>query len=153
LATFAKKAVTNLRVFLEDTGFYRVPLTKLATGHYKLEAKVNNVFGSFILDTGASTSCIGFESAEKFELESETSDIKAAGAGAINMSTKISKTNTFFIKKWQKHAIDFVLFDLSHVNQALAQVDEMPVDGILGADLLKKHKAVIDYGRNCLYIK
>jgi hypothetical protein len=48
--------------------------------------------------------------------------------------------------------MDFVLFDLSHVNEALQQTNEKEVHGILGADFLKRTRSVIDYGRNCLYI-
>jgi hypothetical protein len=49
--------------------------------------------------------------------------------------------------------MDFVLFDLSHVNEALQEVNEAPVHGIIGADFLKATRAVIDYGRNCVYVK
>lgn len=128
-------------------------MKRLLTGHYLFSASVNSVPGKFILDTGASTSCIGFDEGERFSLISEDSLIKAAGAGAVNMETMISRNNTFSIKNWKTRDMDFVLFDLSHVNEALRQVEEMAVDGIIGADFLKHHRAIIDYGRNCLYVK
>jgi hypothetical protein len=109
--------------------------------------------GDFILDTGASTSCIGFDSVSHFTLLSEESEIKAAGAGALDMETKISKNNLLEIGESRLKGIDIILFDLSHVNGALQQVDEKGVHGILGADLLKQLRAVIDYGRNCFYIR
>lgn len=143
----------HLRKFLENKGFTRVPLKKLNTGHYKLEAAINNVTGHFILDTGASTSCIGFLESDGFFLNSESSDIKAAGAGAVNMETRIARKNTLRIGTWKTTNMDFVVFDLSHVNQALQQGEEPTVDGIIGADFLKKSRSVIDYGRNALYIK
>ena len=145
--------MTQLRGFLEAKGFYRIPLKKLATGHYKLSAKINGVSGEFILDTGASTSCIGMEYDSYFFLTSEKSKIKAAGAGAINMKTKMARQNTFSIGIWKTRKMDFVLFDLSHVNEALLQTDEKAVHGIIGADFLKLRRGVIDYGRNCLYVK
>ena len=49
--------------------------------------------------------------------------------------------------------VDFVLFNMEHVNNALNQAGENSVHGILGADLLKKLRTVIDYGRNCAYFK
>ncbi|MDN3723287.1 aspartyl protease family protein [Aequorivita sp. SDUM287046] len=143
----------QLRNFLEKQGFFRIPLKKLATGHYLFSAKINQVLGDFILDTGASTSCVGFKHSAHFLLISEESIIKAAGAGAINMETMLSRNNAFKIQHWEIKNMDFVLFDLSHVNEALAQVNEGPVHGIIGADFLKHHRAVIDYGRNCFYIK
>ena len=145
--------MTSLRNLLEAQDFRRIALKKLKTGHYHLSLKINNKRGDFILDTGASTSCIGFENIAHFILESEDSDIKAAGAGAIDMETKIAKGNRVNIGGVEYANIDLILFDLSHVNNALAQVEEKRVHGILGADLLKRMRAVIDYGRNCLYIK
>ena len=142
----------QLRKFIEAEGFYRIPLKRLATGHYLFTAKINGVSGSFILDTGASTSCVGFTDSAHFLLISEESIIKAAGAGAINMETMLSRGNKFSIKNWSTKNMDFVLFDLSHVNEALQQVNEDSIHGIIGADFLKTHRAVIDYGRNCFYI-
>ena len=144
--------MTQLRSFLEEKGFYRIPLKKLATGHYKLSAKINGISGEFILDTGASTSCIGILYAKYFLLNREKSLIKAAGAGAINMATSLARNNTFSINTLQLKNIDFVLFDLSHVNNALSQANEKEVHGIIGADFLKRKRGVIDYGRNCLYL-
>lgn len=143
----------QLRKFIEDHGFYRVPLKKLVTGHYLFSAKINGISGNFILDTGASTSCVGLMESSHFSLISEDSLIKAAGAGAVNMETMISRKNTFSINKWNIENMDFVLFDLSHVNEALVQAEEQAVHGIIGADFLKHHRAVIDYGRNCFYVK
>lgn len=143
----------QLRKFIEDHGFYRIPLKRLVTGHYLFSAKINGVKGNFILDTGASTSCIGIAESAHFSLISEDSAIKAAGAGATNMETMLSLKNTFAVKNWKIKDMDFVLFDLSHVNEALTQVEEKAVHGIIGADFLKHHRAVIDYGRNCFYVK
>jgi hypothetical protein len=147
------KKLMQLRKFIEAEGFYRIPLKRLATGHYLFSAKINGVSGNFILDTGASTSCVGFTDSAHFLLISEESIIKAAGAGAINMKTMLSRGNKFNIKSWSVNNMDFVLFDLSHVNAALQQVNENAIHGIIGADFLKQHRAVIDYGRNCFYVK
>lgn len=143
----------QLRTFLEAQGFYRIPLKKLATGHYLFSAKINDIPGQFILDTGASTSCVDITDTSHFTLISEDSIIKAAGAGAINMETMLSRKNIFTIDKWIVKNMDFILFDLSHVNQALQQADEEPIHGIIGADFLKSHRSVIDYGRNCFYVR
>lgn len=53
----------------------------------------------------------------------------------------------------QEKKIKIVLFDLSHVNEALTSHNALPVDGIIGADLLKKGKAIIDYDKKCVYLK
>ena len=48
----------TLNKFLKDTGYLRVKLDFLKTKHYSLEASINGINGRFILDTGASNSCI-----------------------------------------------------------------------------------------------
>ena len=55
--------------------------------------------------------------------------------------------------KWEKKKIQIVLFDLVHVNQALTAHKAMPVDGIIGADLLIKSKAIVDYKSKSLYLR
>ena len=130
-----------------------MPLKKLKTGHYKVEARVNGINGDFIVDTGASSSCIGFSSVDRFIMLTEQSEIKAAGAGAINMETHVARNNRFQVGGKKTNKMAFVIFDLSHVNEALVQVEEKAVEGILGADFLKENRAVIDYGRNVLYLK
>lgn len=123
------------------------------TQHLLIKASINGVKGSFILDTGASNSCVGFEGVELFQLNSGTSKTKAAGAGATDMFTQIAKNNTLQLGRWKNNDFHLVIFDLSHVNQALKQHKAKPVQGIIGADVLLNGKAIIDYFNHCLYLK
>ena len=109
--------------------------------------------GNFILDTGASNSCVGFESVEKFQLIAKKSKTKAAGAGAIGMFTQQSSDNKLRLGRWKNPEFQLVIFDLSHVNFALTQHKAKRVDGIIGADVLLQGKAIIDYYNHCLYLK
>jgi hypothetical protein len=45
----------------------------------------------------------------------------------------------------ERFIIRFSDFDLSHVNEALIQHKSKPVHGIIGADVLLKGKAIVDY--------
>ncbi|MEN9336327.1 MAG: hypothetical protein RLZZ500_1314 [Bacteroidota bacterium] len=123
------------------------------TQHLVLAAKVNGIQGRFILDTGASNSCLGFEGVEKFQLETQHSTTKAAGAGATGMHTEQSVDNHLQIGRWKYPNFPFVVFDLTHVNTALEQYKVKPVDGIIGADVLLLGKAIIDYAHHKLYLK
>ncbi len=71
------------------------------------------------LVTGASNTCVGFSKLTHFKLTSKASEIKAAGAGAIDMETHISSKNKIEIGKWKNKKINIILFDLTHVNHAL----------------------------------
>ncbi len=143
----------NLQDFLLNKGYTKIKMYLTKTNHFEIKVTLNGVKGLFILDTGASNSCVGFEAAETFNLKAKDSEIKAAGAGAIDMSTQISKKNRLKIGRWKKDKIALILFNLTHVNTALVSHDARPVDGIIGADILKKAKAVIDYQKKYLYLK
>ncbi|WP_303318722.1 retropepsin-like aspartic protease [Flavivirga abyssicola] len=143
----------TLQEFLNEKGYVLVKLHLTKTNHFEIKATINGRKGLFILDTGASNSCVGFEATETFNLKTEDSIIKAAGAGAIDMDTKMSKKNKLKIGKWKHNKVVLVLFNLTHVNTALINHNSKPVDGIIGADILKKAKAIIDYEKKYLYLK
>jgi len=143
----------TLQEFLLQQGYTKIKLKFTKTNHFEIKATINGVKGLFILDTGASNSCIGFNSIENFNLEIEDSDVKAAGAGATDMKTKLSRKNVIKIGKWRKDKIALILFNLTHVNKALTNHNSNPVDGIIGADILKKGHAIIDYQKKYLYLK
>lgn len=144
---------TTLKDFLTEKGYSKVKLKLTKTNHYEIKATINGVKGLFILDTGASNSCVGFEAIETFKLTAKDSEIKAAGAGASDMLTQVSHKNKVKIGKWKQDKVALILFNLSHVNTALLNYNSKPVDGIIGADLLKKAKAIIDYDKNFVYLK
>ncbi|RAJ15065.1 retropepsin-like aspartic protease [Olleya aquimaris] len=144
----------TLKEFLFKKGYIRVKLKLTKTNHFEIKASINNIKGLFILDTGASNSCVGFEATQKFNLQKvKDSNILAAGAGAIDMLTQVSKNNTIKIGRLKIDKAALVLFDLSHVNSALINHNAQPVDGIIGADILKKVKGIIDYEKKYLYLK
>lgn len=133
--------------------FSKVSFVITPTKHLQLFANINGVEGEFILDTGASSSCIDFKYAELFHLHVEESKIRAAGAGASNMLTKASAKNTLQIGHWKEEEMNFVLFDLNHINQALVEHDASIVHGIIGADVLIKSKAILDYHKKMLFLR
>lgn len=143
----------SLKKFLSSKSYVRIPLVLTETNHFEIVAKINGVCGRFILDTGASNTCVGMDKIDFFKMISEVSDIKAAGAGATEMETLVSSKNKIRIGDWKKGKQKIVLFDLVHVNEALTSHNSLPVDGIIGGDVLKKGKAVIDYDKKCLYLK
>ena len=143
----------SLKQFLKKKAYHKIPFTLTQTNHLEITAKINHIEGRFLIDTGASSTCIGMEEAALFNLTSEVSDVKAAGAGATNMDTHLAKKNTVRIGELKKENVNIILFDLTHVNTALTQHNALPVQGIIGADLLKKGKAIIDYNTKHLFLK
>ena len=128
----------RLEKILKQHKYIKIKLKKIASNHLELKAKINDVKGRFILDTGASNSCVGLDLIDYFKLSTEESESKAAGAGATDMETLLSKDNHLKIGAWKTKKGDLVLFDLSHVNNALTQHNVKEVHGIIGADVTKR---------------
>lgn len=142
----------SLKEFLLNKKYVSVKLKKIATNHFEIKAKINGVKGRFILDTGASNSCVGFDEIEKFDLKTEDSEHKAAGAGSEEIDTQISKKNKIKIGDFKIKKVPLVLIDLSHINNALTKQEAKPVNGIIGADVLEEGNAIIDYKKRKLYL-
>ena len=142
----------RLKKFLVQKKYHCIKLKKTATNHFEIKAKINGKKGRFILDTGASNSCVGFDEIEKFNLITEVSEHKAAGAGEGEIDTQISKKNKIQIGDYTLKKVHLVLLDLTHINNALIKQEAAPVNGIIGADILEKGKAVIDYKKKKLYL-
>ncbi|NHM02933.1 retropepsin-like aspartic protease [Flavobacterium difficile] len=143
----------DLPAFLKSEKYKKIKFKFLKTQHLLIKAKVNGVLGNFILDTGASNTCVGLECIEKYNLEATYHSHTAASASSTSMFTKIAKDNSLQIGSWKQPSATLILFDLSHVNEALSQQKIKPVDGIIGADVLLSGKAIIDYPNQYLYLQ
>lgn len=143
----------KIQEILKNEKYRKIKFKITKTQHLLIKAKINGIRGNFILDTGASNSCIGFETVEHFLVEAQDSKTKASGAGATGMLTQTARKNKLQIGTWKHKDFELVIFDLSHVNEALIAYKTKPVDGIIGADVLLKGKAIIDYYNHCLYLK
>ena len=110
----------SLNKFLKESGYFNVKLQFLKTKHYSIEAKINGVNGKFILDTGASNSCICASLENNFKIISKETLEKASSATSEISNAKISKNNTIQIGKWE-NKINLISFNMDHINQALGE--------------------------------
>lgn len=121
-----------------------------STNHITVKAKINGFKGLFIVDTGASNTCISKEAIECFKLELADSNVNASGAGS-NINTWQSYNNHFEIQGLEIYDLDLIIMDMSHINETLLKCDEMPVHGIIGADILMHFKCSINYKTGNMY--
>ena len=91
----------DLQELLRKEKYKKVKLKITKTQHLLIKAELNGVKGNFILDTGASNSCVDFSSIELFKLTAGHSKTKAAGAGASGMFTQLAKENSIKIGSWR----------------------------------------------------
>ncbi|MFN4198185.1 MAG: aspartyl protease family protein, partial [Flavobacterium sp.] len=66
----------QLPEFLKTNGYRSISFKVSKTQHLLIKASINGVKGNFILDTGASNSCIGYESIEKFKVIAQDTKTK-----------------------------------------------------------------------------
>ena len=115
------------------------------SNHILIECEINYVSGVFIVDTGASNSCIDYLSASKFNVEFEKSNETASSATNEINETYYSKNNKLKIGDFQKNEFDLVLFDMSFINNSLKEKGVSGIAGIIGSDILNELNACINY--------
>ena len=119
--------------------------TLTESNHIQIQCKINYVSGIFIVDTGASNSCVNYLSASKFNIEFEVSNEKASSATNEIKEIFTSKKNILRIGDFQKNDFDLVLFDMTFINNSLKEKGVSDVDGIIGGDILNKLNACVNY--------
>ena len=117
----------------------------IPTNHIIIEAFVNSVKGFFIIDTGATHSCIDLKKIKKFKLDYTISHEKMSSATHQIDQTFNSKNNILKISDLKKNNFEIILFDLSHANKLFNEEGIDEVDGIIGGDILKEFNAKINY--------
>ena len=145
--------MNTLYQFLRSRGYTRVRLLTLPTNHYVVIATLNGTAGRFILDTGASTTCVSTELATHFHLNPKPSEEKASSASSNELDTELAHNNELLIGPWSSKRRSVVLFDMQAVNNALQKNHIETVDGIIGADILQSVNAIIDYKNDWLYLR
>lgn len=115
------------------------------SNHIQIECEVNYVSGIFLVDTGASNSCVNYLSAPKFNIELKKSNEVASSATNKINETYYSKNNMLKIGDCEKTNFDIVLFDMTFINNSLKEKGINEVEGIIGSDILKQLNACINY--------
>ena len=117
------------------------------SNHILIECEINYISGIFIIDTGASNSCINYLSASKFNVEFKKSNETASSATNEINETYFSKNNKLKIGDFQKNDFDLVLFDMTFINNSLKEKGVSDVDGIIGGDILNELNVCINYNK------
>jgi predicted aspartyl protease len=142
----------GLSGFLAAQGYRTVPLRRLATGHFAIDGMAGATTLTLIVDTGASHTILDRQRAGRFGLVLRRERSRAAGLGVADQEVASGMLRDVEVGPLRFDSLAVSVLDLSHVNQALRGVQVAPVDGILGADLLLRKRAVIDYGAMRLHL-
>jgi predicted aspartyl protease len=145
----------DMTAFLVKKGYDAIPIRQSVSGLLLIKIKVNGIAGSFILDTGASVSVVESKQAKRLKLTLQKDNTSSTGVGAGGKGLKVipSTGNKIKIGKHVVPDLTLAVMSLGHVNQALKQAGaHEPFLGVIGVDILKPGKAVIDYSTMTLYL-
>ena len=85
--TLVENYILKLKTFLQENSYSSVAFKRIKTNHIQIKAEINGLKGLFIIDTGASNTCIDLENHKLFKIFPEESPEKASSA-----TNEISKT-------------------------------------------------------------
>jgi hypothetical protein len=133
-------------------GFTAVPLRELLTGHHLVEAELNGKRGSFVLDTGANATVVHAAYAGEFGLTGKSTG--SAGAVGLGGSLKASQAriDSMRIGPVPIRRSRVLTTDLQQVVKLLGPISGGRIYGIIGQDVMKEHRAVIDVAKPILYL-
>ena len=146
-------STSSIKNLLKNKGYVAVPLKRNAVGHFELKAKINRVVGRFTLDTGATATVVDIGKKTKFKLSNPGREVETGGLGTAKSQSRAFHQNRVKIGGWVRKSLPVFTTDLSHVNQLLTEQGVQTQDGIIGADILRQARAIIDYSSSTLFLK
>ena len=139
---------------LEAAGYSAIPMTRHGDAHLTVEARLNDVAGTFILDTGAGRTVVDRAAQSRFdEGRATVAGGQATGAGGSGLAIAALPGSRLRIGGYRDDAFTVRFLALDHVNAAFAHRGEAPVAGVIGADVLERGGALIDYPNMRLYLR
>ncbi|MFN3389030.1 MAG: TIGR02281 family clan AA aspartic protease [Allosphingosinicella sp.] len=133
-------------------GFAGVPLTELSTGHHLVTLQLNGREAVFILDTGANATVLHAPHAERFGVgPGSVMPGVAVGLGG-SMRARQAPIESMTIGDIPIRRNRIMLSDLAQIEQVLGRLSGRTISGIVGQDVMKEHRAVIDVAKPLLYL-
>lgn len=148
-----KSKKNDLWSFLMKKNYVSIQLMKFPSGHLYLTLEMNDTTAILLLDTGAGATILEEKREGKFGLNSKATTDKATGAGGSGITMRTAIVSKFRIDKYNLDNTEILLMNLDHVNNAFKEMGLEQVDGVIGADILTKGQAIIDYTNLILYLK
>ena len=132
--------------------FVLIPIVRERSHHITAEARLAGRPARFVIDTGAGGTVIDAGVLSQFGLKLSSASRKGGGVGSIEMRINYVASHDLALAEIDLSDIRLLTLDLSHVNAGLKKAKVAPVVGVLGADVLWRRQAVIDYGRGLMLL-
>ncbi len=102
---------------------------------------------NFLIDTGASRSVFDPNTISTFidDLEFEKKEGMTAGVGSSDLESATFRIDAFSIGGLEIADYEAVALDLENIHEMYEKLGLPRIDGIIGGDLLKRYKAIVNY--------
>lgn len=129
---------------------FSLPFEITATNHLLIELRINDYPSIFLVDTGASASCIDLSMVEILQLNTSEFNYQMSSANA-DIEQPILTESILMQSGDFKHRTTLIAIDMSTINASLHPMHIGPVNGILGTDVLMELGAIIDFNQKKLF--
>lgn len=134
-------------------GFTAIPMRELMTGHHLVDVVIDGKPAAFIVDTGANLTVMNAGDAATFGLQSKP----VALAGAFGIGGAVDRAGQAGVRSMAVGGMPVrqtrvMTADLGQVVDLVSKLAGRRVAGIVGQDVMREHRAVIDVARPILYM-
>ena len=145
----------NITQFLTSMGYIAIPFRQNVAGQLLINAKINDVDGVYILDSGAGQTVVDAKQLDnlKLKLNYDETALTGGGVGAHSIENVPSYNNKIEINNFKIDNLIVAVMSLETAWESLARAgahDEL--FGIIGVDILKTGNAIIDFSTMTLYL-
>lgn len=137
----AKTTLKLKKINIEEFGY-----------HLIANIRINNKISKMVVDTGASQTVFNINSPllKNNYKQTQKGKNKTTGIGSSQIDTFVLNINTLKLGRLIIENINTVGLDLNHINESYLSINQNPIDGILGGDILNKYNAIINYKKNTI---
>lgn len=115
--------------------------------HIMVRGMIHGKEASFLIDTGASRSVFDPKTITAFieDIQFEKKEGLSAGVGSSDLESATFVIDRLGIGALEITDYEGVALDLENIHEMYGKLGLPHIDGIIGGDLLRRHKAVINY--------
>ncbi len=115
--------------------------------HIMVRGMIHGKEASFLIDTGASRSVFDPKTITAFieDIQFEKKEGMSAGVGSSDLESATFVIDRLGIGALEITDYEGVALDLENIHEMYGKLGLPHIDGIIGGDLLRRHKAVINY--------
>jgi predicted aspartyl protease len=149
----AGEIAAELEQVLKARGYVSTPLERNETGYTICPVSIAGKKFRLVVDTGCYVTCLDPERVKELNLDWIQLGQANQPDGFQDWDlSKVCKLQAMEVGEMKVKGLVVRSYNTAKGNSAIISRNERPVDGLLGADFLKEHSAILDYGSMRLFL-